>query len=196
MTIIIAFIIGVVFGMIPFSYIIGRIKGVDITLTGSGNIGATNLGRTCGFGYFLLGFVLDAVKGLIPVMLARTFMWPGIAAGLGAILGHVFNPFFRFRGGKGVSTTIGVTLGLVPLSFAISLAAWILVYLPTFIVSVASIGLAVVLPIAAFILNEGTVFDRIFIILVSLLIVFAHRANIGRIMKKQEPKTIFWRRKA
>ena len=126
MTIIIAFIIGAFFGMIPFSYCIGRIKGVDITRTGSGNIGATNLGRTCGFAYFILGFVLDAVKGLIPVLLARTFMWPGIAAGLGAILGHVFNPFFRFRGGKGVSTTIGVTLGLVPLSFAISLAAWIL----------------------------------------------------------------------
>ncbi|UCC12475.1 MAG: glycerol-3-phosphate 1-O-acyltransferase PlsY [candidate division WOR-3 bacterium] len=196
MTIIIAFIIGLAFGMIPFSYIIGRIKGVDITLTGSGNIGATNLGRTCGFGYFLLGFILDAVKGLIPVLLARTFMWPGIAAGLGAILGHVFNPFFRFRGGKGVSTTIGVTLGLVPLSFAISLAAWILVYLLTFIVSVASLGLAVVLPIAAFILKEGTMLDRIFIILVSLLIVFAHRANIGRLIRKQEPKTIFWRRKA
>ncbi len=196
MTIILAFIIGAVFGMIPFSYIIGRIKGVDITQTGSGNIGATNLGRTCGFGYFILGFVLDALKGLIPVLLAKAFLWPGIAAGLGAILGHVFNPFFRFRGGKGVSTTIGVTLGLVPLSFAISLAAWILVYLLTFIVSMASLGLALVLPITAFVLKEGSMLDRIFIILVSLLIIFAHRANIGRIIKKQEPKTIFWRRKA
>jgi glycerol-3-phosphate acyltransferase PlsY len=196
MTIIIAFLIGAVFGMIPFSYIIGRIKGVDITQTGSGNIGATNLGRTCGFGYFILGFVLDAIKGLVPVLLAKAFLWPGIAAGLGAILGHVFNPFFRFRGGKGVSTTIGVTAGLVPLSFAVSLGAWILIYFLTFIVSVASLGLAIVLPVVTFILREGTMLDRVFIILVSVLIVFAHRANIRRLINKQEPKTIFWRRKA
>jgi glycerol-3-phosphate acyltransferase PlsY len=195
MAYLISFIIGFVFGMIPFSYIIGRLKGINLKTIGSGNIGATNLGRALGPPFFLIGFVLDGLKGLVPVLLVKALTYPAALAGAGAMLGHIFNPFFGFKGGKGVSTTIGVGIGLVPRSFLISLVIWIIVYLASFIVALASISFAVVLPIFAFIFQEATVIDRIFILIMALLIVYAHRPNIKRIINKKEPKTIIWRRK-
>jgi len=192
---IISFIIGFCFGIIPFAYIIGRIKGVDLKKIGSGNIGATNLGRSLGFPFFILGFALDGVKGLIPVLLTQSFSFPAALAGAGAILGHIFNPFFGFKGGKGVSTTIGVALGLIPKSFLISLLIWIVVYLITYFVSLASISLACTLPIIAIILHEGQTLDRILILIIALFIIYAHRANIRRLLHREEPKTILWRKR-
>lgn len=189
------FIIGFVFGIIPFSYMLGKIKGLDLKKVGSGNIGATNLGREAGLPFFVLGFILDGLKGLIPVLLARNLGYLTALAGAGAILGHIFNPLFRFRGGKGVSTTIGVAIGIVPKSFLISLAVWVVVYLSTFIVALASIGFAVALPIFAFVMNEATLTDRIFMVIIAGLIIYAHRSNIKRILKKEEAKFILWRRK-
>ncbi len=192
---IISFIIGFGFGIIPFSYILARIKGINLKEVGSGNIGASNLGRFLGFPFFILGFVLDGLKGLVPILLVKSFYYPTALAGAGAILGHIFNPFFRFRGGKGVSTTIGVAIGLMPKSFVISLAAWIIVYLTTYIIALASISFAVTLPIITTILQEAELIDRIFILIMALLIIYAHRSNIKRIIKKEEPRTILWRKK-
>lgn len=192
---IISFIIGFGFGIIPFSYILARIKGINLKEVGSGNIGTSNLGRFLGFPFFILGFVLDGLKGLVPILLVKSFYYPTALAGAGAILGHIFNPFFRFRGGKGVSTTIGVAIGLMPKSFVISLAAWIIVYLATYIIALASISFAVTLPIITTILQEAELIDRIFILIMALLIIYAHRSNIKRIIKKEEPRTILWRKK-
>ncbi len=192
---VISFIIGFGFGMIPFSYIIGLMKGIDLKNVGSGNIGATNLGRALGLPFFILGFVLDGLKGLVPVLLVKTFSYPAALAGAGALFGHIFNPFFRFHGGKGVSTTIGVAIGIVPKSFTISLAIWIAVYLTTFTVALASISFAVVLPILTIVLHEAVLLDRIFIIIMALLIIYAHRSNIRRLINKEEPKTILWRKR-
>ncbi len=192
---IISFIIGFGFGIIPFSYILARIKGINLKEVGSGNIGASNLGRFLGLPFFILGFVLDGLKGLVPVLLVKSFYYPTALAGAGAILGHIFNPFFRFRGGKGVSTTIGVAIGLMPKSFVISLAAWIIVYLATYIIALASISFAITLPIITTILQEAELIDRIFILIMALLIIYAHRSNIKRIIKKEEPRTIPWRKK-
>ena len=191
----VALIIGFIFGMIPFSYLLGRIKGVDLKSFGSGNIGATNLGRALGMPFFIAGFILDGLKGLIPVLLAHSFAAPGAFAGAGAILGHIFNPFFSFKGGKGVSTTIGVTIGLVPKSFLVSFIIWIILYFTTFIVSLCSLAFAVLISPVAFLLNEGTITDRIFIIIIALLVIYAHRSNIKRLLHKEEPKTIFWKKK-
>ncbi len=191
---VLAFMIGFAFGIIPFSYIIARMKGVDLTKVGSGNIGATNLGRFLGPPFFVLGFVLDGLKGLVPVLLVKSSNYPAAMAGAGAILGHIFNPFFRFQGGKGVSTTIGVAIGLVPKSFIISLAGWIAVYLLTYIVALASISFAVTLPIITFVLHESALLDRILIIIMALLIVYAHRSNIRRLVNREEPKIVLWRR--
>jgi len=192
---VIPFIIGFGFGIIPFSYLIAHIKGVDLRKVGSGNIGATNLGRTFGLVFFIIGFVLDGLKGLIPVLLARNFHYAAALAGAGALIGHVLNPLFNFRGGKGVSTAIGVAIGLVPKSFLISLAAWMIMYLATYIVSLASIGFALALPFVVIILNEAEIVDKIFIFAMGTLIIYAHRSNIKRLMQKKEPRTIFWRKK-
>jgi glycerol-3-phosphate acyltransferase PlsY len=190
-----AFLIGCAGGMIPFSYLIGIVRGVDIRKIGSGNIGATNLYRALGPVYFVVGFVLDGVKGLIPVLLVRAWHFAPALAGAGAILGHIFNPFFGFRGGKGVSTIIGVALGLTLKSFLAGLGAWLIVYLATFFVSAASLALAVILPVSAFIFREGSGLDRILIAVLGLLIIFAHRSNIKRLWKKEEPRTILWKKK-
>lgn len=192
---IISFIIGFCFGIIPFSYIIGRIKGIDLRNTGSGNIGATNLGRSLGFPFFAAGFILDGLKGLIPVVLARSFAFPAALAGAGAILGHIFNPFFGFRGGKGIATTIGVAIALMPQSFPIALGVWIVVYFVTYFVSLASIGFACVLPLVAVILHEGQSLDRLFFVLIALFVIYAHRSNIKRLLNNSEPKTILWRKR-
>lgn len=190
-----SFIIGFVFGMIPFSYMLGMMRGVDLRKTGSGNIGATNLGRTLGFAFFTVGFVLDAIKGVIPVILSHSLFGTGTLAGAGAILGHVFNPLFGFHGGKGVATTIGVASALMIRSFALGLGIWLIVYLTTFFVSLASVCFAIALPILSILLGEGTTGDRVFFILIAILVLYAHRANIKRLINRKEPKTIFWRRK-
>jgi glycerol-3-phosphate acyltransferase PlsY len=191
----IPFIIGILFGAIPFSYLLGRIKGIDLKKVGSGNIGATNLGRQAGLLFFILGFILDGLKGLLPVLIADKMGFTSSFAGAGAILGHIFNPLFKFRGGKGVATTIGVSIGLVPRSFLLSLGVWILVYLITYIVALASISFAVFLPVISFIIKEACLSDRIFLIIMGVLIIYAHRSNIKRLLKKEEPRYILWRRK-
>ena len=192
---IISFAIGFGFGIIPFSYLIGRLKGIDLKEVGSGNIGATNLGRSFGLPFFLLGFVLDGLKGLIPIFLARSFLLPAAMAGLGAILGHMFNPFFQLRGGKGVATTIGVALGLVPYAFIISLIAWLIVYFTTYLVSFASITLVVILPLTALVLHEGQILDRILVLVIGLFVIFGHRSNIKKLLSRQEPRTVLWKKK-
>lgn len=186
---IIAFLLGVCFGVIPFSYLIARIRGMNLRSMGSGNIGATNLGRAMGLPFFIIGFILDGLKGFVPVILAQSLAYPAACAGAGAILGHIFNPFFAFRGGKGVSTTIGVTLALMPRSFVIAMAVWVVTYFVTSIVSLASLAFAVSLVLMSFIFTEATLFDRIFIIVMAFFIIVAHRSNIKRLLQGQEPKT-------
>jgi glycerol-3-phosphate acyltransferase PlsY len=190
----ISFFIGFFFGIIPFSYIIARIKGIDLKTVGSGNIGATNLGRSLGLPFFFLGFILDGLKGLTPVLLAKGFTLSAAGAGAGAICGHIFNPLFHWRGGKGVSTTIGVAIGLTPIAFVISLIIWIIIYMSTYLVSFASVIFAIVLPLSAFIMHEGQTIDRLLLFVIALAVIFAHRTNIKRLIKKEEPKTIFWKK--
>ncbi|KPJ74572.1 hypothetical protein AMJ52_00145 [candidate division TA06 bacterium DG_78] len=189
-----SFFIGFFFGVIPFSYIIARIKGIDLKAVGSGNIGATNLGRTLGLPFFFLGFILDGLKGLTPVLLAKGLTLSAAVAGAGAILGHIFNPLFHFRGGKGISTTIGVAIGLTPVTFIISLVIWVIIYLSTYLVSFASMIFAIALPLIALVIHEGQNIDRILLLVIALVVIFAHRMNIKRLIKKEEPKTIFWKK--
>jgi len=193
--ILISSLLGFALGIIPFSYLIARIRGLDLKKTGSGNIGATNLGRALGLKFFLLGFFLDALKGLVPVLLCQYYNLIPAVSGAGAILGHIFNPLFKFKGGKGVSTTIGVTLGIVPRQFLISILFWLIVYFATYIVSLASIGFAIILSITTIILNKLPITEKILILIIGILVIFAHRSNIKIILNKTEPKTIFWRRK-
>jgi acyl-phosphate glycerol 3-phosphate acyltransferase len=115
-------------GSIPFSLLIGLVKGVDIRTVGSKNVGATNLGRALGGRYFALGFVCDMLKGLAPVLAvgmlfgligasdmtpAHAWAWLGVVAA--AVLGHMFSPWVGFKGGKGVATGLGALLGVYPM---------------------------------------------------------------------------------
>jgi len=143
-------------GSVPFGYLMGRARGVDLRTRGSGNIGATNVARVLGRRWGLLCFALDVLKGLAPVLLAglviagRGASAPGparqgawLAVAFGAIAGHVFPVWLRFRGGKGVATSLGVLLGFYPyFTFAglAALAIWVAVVAVWRYVSLASIA--------------------------------------------------------
>jgi glycerol-3-phosphate acyltransferase PlsY len=141
-------------GSIPFGLLIGKIGGIDIRLHGSRNIGATNVWRTLGPKFGLFTFLLDAAKGFFAVALAQQIAWrqvpqpapedylayAGVFAALACIIGHSFPIWLRFKGGKGVATSLGVLIGLLP-GFATSvvLAVWVIVFAASRYVSLASV---------------------------------------------------------
>jgi acyl-phosphate glycerol 3-phosphate acyltransferase len=139
-------------GAVPFGYLVARARGVEIRKEGSGNIGATNVGRVLGRRFGILVFALDFAKGALPVLAAR--LAPAtdlpadslpVAAGVAAFLGHLFPVYLRFRGGKGVATAAGVVVVLVPLIALAALLTWVVVLSCTRTVSLASLAAAALL---------------------------------------------------
>lgn len=183
-------------GAIPFGYLVARARGVDITALGSGNIGATNVGRVLGKRLGILVFMLDFAKGAGPTALARYLagspehLLP-VAAGLATVLGHMFPVFLRFKGGKGVATGAGVVFVLVTLPACVALLTWVALAAAFGYVSLASIGAAVALcvvrifsasaPFAA----DHTILTA-FCFLAAGLVVVRHHANIGRLLRGSE----------
>ncbi|MDD5528863.1 MAG: glycerol-3-phosphate 1-O-acyltransferase PlsY [bacterium] len=190
------FIISVAFGFlcgsIPFGYIIARMRGIeDIRKVGSGNIGATNVGRVCGKKYGFIVSILDILKGFLPTFIIMHSQKFGvnlaIICGFASILGHVFSPWLKGRGGKGAATGLGVFLGLVTVQAIIAFGVWGLLVLAFGWVSLASMSAALVLVILVFLKNGlGALFFMV--LLGFLLIVFSHRKNIRRLINHQEPK--------
>ncbi len=139
-----------VLGGVPFSLLLGFVLGrVDIRARGSGNAGATNLGRVCGWRYFPLAFALDFGKGFAPLVLAMPALaqarmehsWvlaATVMLALAPVAGHIYSPFLKFRGGKGVATTTGALAALLPLETAVAAAAWFAAFALTRTVGVAS----------------------------------------------------------
>lgn len=193
--IVIAVLAGYLIGSIPFAVLIARARGVDIFSVGSGNPGATNVLRTFGKPAGYVCFLLDAFKGVAGVLIGFGIgQWAGaeqsgallaILALFGAILGHSFSLFLKFRGGKGVATTVGGLLTLVPFVMLIAVAVWLAVYYTTRYVSLASIALGVSLPLAALMLGEGALFFWLCLVL-AVLIILRHRANIQRLLNGTE----------
>ncbi len=190
--------LGYLFGSLPTGYLVGRRRGIDIREHGSGNIGATNVARVLGKRPGAFVFIFDVLKGLIAVRLA-IFLVPlaashftGVAAALGCILGHNYPVWLRFRGGKGVATTIGVLLGLMPQAMLLSTIVWFAVFFAFRYVSLASLLAAVALPISVWTLNArgGVAPDPMFwfSVVAALLIFWRHRANLGRLFHGTEPK--------
>ena len=205
--------IAYLFGSIPFGLIVGKAKGVDPRSGGSGNIGATNLGRLLGAKYFALVFGLDLLKGTAPTLIAGAVMrfavvdvssavlWILVASA--ALLGHVFSVFLKFKGGKGVATGAGVVLGVFPyFTFAAVVAAivFILVFRATRFISVASMIGSASFPLAYVAIGWGRwpimgamLPFLFFAILFPLLILYKHRGNIARLRAgtelKYSPKT-------
>lgn len=191
-------------GSIPFALLIGFAHGVDVRQHGSGNIGATNVGRVVGKKWGYLCLVLDVLKGLIPTavsghFLVRTFptdqalvYW--LLTGLAAVLGHVFPVYLGFRGGKGVATTIGVSLGIFPhftIPILLAVAGYAAVRFTTGIVALGSLTMAVLFPVClhVYLARQGLLLASHWPLvlvawLLALLIIVRHASNIRNLLSR------------
>ena len=191
-------------GALPTAYLMGRMRGIDLRRHGSGNVGATNalrvLGRTVG----LSCLAVDIAKGWLPVVVLSAGwavprwtataalpadLWPWMV-GIAAIAGHIFTPWLGFRGGKGVATSLGVLLAIVPVPMLVVLAVGIAMIAVTRYVSVASIGGALALPWLILILDWGRRpwFSFVMTLALGAAIVWKHRGNIARLRAGTEKK--------
>jgi len=179
-------------GSTPTSYLVGKwFHGIDLREHGSGNLGATNAFRVLGVRSALPVVLVDVGKGFVPAWLLPRLIGAGfgwtLAFGSAAILGHMFSVWVAFRGGKGMATSAGVFLGLAPWAVLIGLGLWCVVTFGTGYVSVASIGVAVALPVlVALTPHEGGSGLLWFSVALAAVVVWAHRGNIRRLMRGEE----------
>ena len=201
-------------GSIPFGLIVAKRRGVDPRTAGSGNIGATNVGRLLGKKFFFIVFFLDMLKSLVPMLIAsmavhripeagrdRSIYLLWLLVGIAAVLGHMFSVFLRFKGGKGVATSAGLMLGLVPyftLPGVIAIVAFIVVFFAFRYVSLGSIVGACVFPLAYLGIGLARHWpvtqSQLPLLLLSFflagMIVFRHRTNIQRLMNGTENRFV------
>ncbi len=186
-------------GSIPIGFVVGKAKGVDLRTIGSGNFGATNVYRAFNFRLAILVFVLDLAKGLVatrvlPLLWAvdmgiMGMEWVRFTCGISVIAGSVAGIYMRFRGGKGVATSVGVFLGLTPLVTVVCLGIWGALFARFRYVSLGSITGAICLPALIAILGRETfVRDPVFYLalLVAMIVIIRHRSNIKRLMDGTE----------
>jgi glycerol-3-phosphate acyltransferase PlsY len=179
-------------GAVPTSYLAARLfRGIDLREHGSRNLGATNLYRVLGWRYAVPVGLLDAAKGLVPVLVFAPRVSSSdvfaLICGLVAVVGHVFSVFVGFKGGKGVATAAGVMLGLTPAALGVAVLVWAaLVYLTGY-VSVGSIAAAAIFPLAVYLLEPPDQPAMLWLdIAVAAAIVWFHRGNIQRLFKGTE----------
>jgi glycerol-3-phosphate acyltransferase PlsY len=205
-------------GSIPTGYLVAKAKGIDIRSVGSGNIGATNAMRVLGkpLGIFVL--LMDALKGFASVWLAgfiarqlndalpnvftdaaladpTTRLNLAVTAGLFAVLGHNYTCWLKFKGGKGIATTAGVYFALAPLAVSIALGVWIVLFVATRYVSIASIAAAVALPTAVWLTQANLLLGMVTTAL-GVLAIYKHKSNIQRLMAGTENRIQFGKGKA
>jgi acyl phosphate:glycerol-3-phosphate acyltransferase len=212
-------------GSIPFGLLIARSRGIDIRTQGSGNIGATNVLRVMGKKFGIPCLLLDMLKGFIPVVIAVNLIqitgrpvqvplhmpdaWilklaegdalkaqiAHILTALFAVLGHNYSPWVGFKGGKGIATSAGVLLGLMPFAVLLLLVFWVFLFLTTRYVSVASMGSAAILPLLTLWgswhhgrIQDGTWNKPLFVftIIIAVLAIWKHRSNIQRLREGTE----------
>ena len=190
-------IIAYLIGSIPFGYLIVRAKGGgDVRDTGSGGTGATNVSRRAGKAAGVVTLILDALKGAIAVIIAQLMLkgddttWLPAAAAIAVIVGHVFPVWLKFRGGKGVATGVGVFLMLAPLAVLFAGVIFVAVVALTKYVSLGSILAAATIPLFVwlFVLEVDLKPVLVASITGALLIMFAHRGNIARLLSGTEPR--------
>ena len=205
---IISYIVGIIIsyliGGIPFGYLIAVAKGIDIRTQGSGNIGATNVGRVLGEKYGLIIFILDMLKGFIvvffvPAAVSCALYVPTttdnllvILCGFCVVLGHAFPVYLKFKGGKAVATSFGVFIWLVPLSIAIAFGVWLLTVIVTRYVSLGSMIGSTALAVAIVVVVNSPFGDNVYLtamsVAVAILIIARHTSNIQRIIAGTEKK--------
>jgi|LAHU01.1.fsa_nt_gb glycerol-3-phosphate acyltransferase PlsY len=198
-----AIVIAYFLGSLPTGYLAGRARGIDIRKEGSGNIGATNALRVLGPTLGILVLLIDLAKGVAACYVAIWIprLWGGsgselganrelilmLVGGLGAVLGHSFTCWLGFKGGKGVATTGGVFLAVALKPALICLAIFVILVALTRYVSLASITAAICLPVMVYYFHRD-IFLTALTLLVALLVVYRHRANIQRLLKGTELK--------
>ncbi len=176
-------------GSISFGYLAGRyLRGIDIRNFGSGNTGSTNILRTLGTGPAILVLLLDAGKGWLAVYLAHTFTGVPLIvmlAGIAVVVGHNWPVFYDFRGGRGIATSIGVIAGLAPAVILIAGLTGVAVIAVTRFVSLGSIIGSILIPVLMIVLNQPIEYQA-FGLVISILAVWRHRANIVRLLNGTE----------
>ncbi|HUZ84784.1 MAG TPA: glycerol-3-phosphate 1-O-acyltransferase PlsY [Gaiellales bacterium] len=188
---------GYLLGAVPFGYLAGRARGVDLRREGSGNTGGTNAIRVLGARWGVPALILDVAKGSAAVLAAEQAGGLGLAvlAGTAAVLGHTFPVFLGFGGGKGVATAAGATLALLPWLTLALLAVWIVMVLLTRYVSVASITIAVGLVVGVFALPQPWSV-RGYGAFASGMVLWRHRGNVARLRAGTEHRVNLRRRPA
>ena len=192
-------------GSIPTAYIFGRvIKGVDIRQFGSGNVGATNAFRVVGRLPGLFVLIIDIFKGFVCVTYVASFFmyltpvlrpdFYRVITGLFVILGHNWPIFLKFKGGKGVATSAGVVIGLIPKIFWLGFVVWCIIFSVTGFVSVASVIASVAIPILVLFFKESTEIV-IFMSILCTLIVYKHKSNIKRLIEGKEKKISLFKKR-
>jgi len=197
---------GYLVGSVPFGWLVGRMRGVDIREHGSRNIGATNCGRVCGVPWGVLAFALDVAKGFLPVFAAVMLLpelanWPSpratwlatVLVAVAPILGHVFPVWLRFRGGKAVATSLGVLAALPMLQWMAlaSFGVWVTMVLVTRYVSVAS-SVAAVFFVGGYLVFESAkawgeyLPVTVFVIALVAMVLVRHRSNYARLLRGEE----------
>lgn len=197
---IVAAFLGYLLGSIPTGYLVARSKGINIQSVGSGNIGATNVFRILGVKAGILVLLTDAAKGWSAVFLAVHCIgspmgysdpvareWLGVTGGVAAVLGHNYTVWLRFKGGKGIATSAGVLLALVPQALLVAAIVWGICLVTTRYMSIASIGGALCLPFAVWLLGYSASMTGITAFLGALAI-YKHKANIQRLMAGTESR--------
>ena len=184
-------------GSIPTGILVARARGVDLRKVGSGNIGATNVGRALGRGWAIAVLLGDALKGFAPVFVGRVLLLPRLRglspwvvamAGLGAITGHMFTIFLRGRGGKGVATSLGVALAISPLAALCGFGLYILAYVTTRISSIGSLLGVWSFPLFATLLGGVPRAYLALSIGTAALVTIRHRANLQRLWRGEEKR--------
>lgn len=204
-------IIAYLTGAVPFGLITAKLAGnIDIREKGSGNIGATNVGRILGKKWGIAVFILDFAKGFgsvffsvlfVRMLMRNTATAPSagqmvqVLAGLAAISGHIFPVYLKFKGGKGVATSAGVFCAVSWKVLVIMLAVWVMLVLITRYVSVASVSAAVLAPVIYIVFQRDRAFSSglsvfVFTCIMALLVVFSHRSNIRRLLNGTENKVL------
>mgnify|MGYP006269280871 FL=1 len=184
-TITLAVVVSYFCGTLPSAIAVARSKGVDITSFGSGNPGASNVGRALGTKYFVIVMVMDALKGAVPVALMLGDRHIAYLCGAAAVVGHVFPVTRRFRGGKGVATGAGVVVVLHPFVLLAAFGSWLVVSKATGKASIASI-VAVPVVIGGFFVARVSMWEVWSMIGIGLLVEIRHIGNIKRLLSGSE----------
>ncbi|MGB9735414.1 MAG: glycerol-3-phosphate 1-O-acyltransferase PlsY [bacterium] len=191
------FVAAFLIGSLPTGYLVAKAKGINIRTIGSGNIGATNVTRAMGKAWGAFVLIVDALKGFIPVFLVKEYITSPspermyvlmTTVGALAVAGHVFTPFLKFKGGKGIATTLGVLLAISPVLALILILIWIIAFLITRISSVGALSSALLMPVIVLFIFHKPILNIMigFSIFMTIFIFFTHRENIKRLYRGEE----------